>query len=562
MLVRVLETPASFVSLAARETQLNVASQGQPWLRAYRKHSRCPLSAAQVHVSACAYWRHSRCPCAAASTHVIIPGAVAVLVRVPETLRRPRGSRVARARIVCPRSADTPGARRSQQTLQLPLPCSTANDPLLAHVRRHSRCPPLAAKQQTTPFSNRHDSPESFIARQHAPDASAKSPRSRRSSSGSMTCFRTSGGRDPKSGPSPSSPIVGFPFSISRGVDRVLVDGVRHFRAAREGVRWGVLLSRGAPFLGPAVFGKIDTNPFSHTNRATAAPRRSPPTPVSSGHNTPHARCRRHPSPRVSRGAARVSAECARPRAFPARPRAPSVRRLRVVAASSAADRPPRDDAAPSPSASTTAPKPKGGKRDLADAYREVGEILTDPTRLVRAVASGKARGADPQWRRLEMRPVALKKGIKLQVVKYDERQAFTSNHPYPTASNSDASRGRSRGRRGGASSASSSPSSVPARVLRPSTARSPRDRQLARRDPRRNPPAQSHQIRRGARQPHPPTHLQRQGRRIPKRFRIPRRSRVARPRQIPTLGPVRSVPGARRRERRGRLRHQGVPAG
>lgn len=150
------------------------------------------------------------------------------------------------------------------------------------------------------------------------------------------------------------------------------------------------------------------------------------------------------------------------PRAFPARPRAPSVLRLRVVAASSAADRPPRDDAAPSPSASTTAPKPKGGKRDLADAYREVGEILTDPTRLVRAVASGKARGADPQWRRLEMRPVALKKGIKLQVVKYDERQAFTSNHPYPTASNSDASRVRSRGRRGGASSASSSPSSVP----------------------------------------------------------------------------------------------------
>ena len=150
------------------------------------------------------------------------------------------------------------------------------------------------------------------------------------------------------------------------------------------------------------------------------------------------------------------------PRAFPARPRAPSILRLRVVAAASAADRPPRDDAAPSPSASTTAPKPKGGKRDLTDAYREVGEILTDPTRLVRAVASGKARGADPQWRRLEMRPVALKKGIKLQVVKYDERQAFTSNHPYPPASTSDAARGRSRGRRGGASSASSSPSSVP----------------------------------------------------------------------------------------------------
>ena len=54
--------------------------------------------------------------------------------------------------------------------------------------------------------------------------------------------------------------------------------------------------------------------------------------------------------------------------------------------------------------------------------------MLTDPSRLVRAVASGKAKGADPEWRRLEMFPVALKGGVKLQVVKYDERQAFTSN--------------------------------------------------------------------------------------------------------------------------------------
>ena len=88
----------------------------------------------------------------------------------------------------------------------------------------------------------------------------------------------------------------------------------------------------------------------------------------------------------------------------------------------------------------------KGGKRDLQEAYREVREMLTDPSRLVRAVASGKAKGADPEWRRLEMRPVALKGGVKLQVVKYDERQAFTSNHAYAGAATAGP-RGR-RGRR------------------------------------------------------------------------------------------------------------------
>ena len=39
----------------------------------------------------------------------------------------------------------------------------------------------------------------------------------------------------------------------------------------------------------------------------------------------------------------------------------------------------------------------KGGKRDLQEAYREVREMLTDPSRLVRAVASGKAKGPDPE---------------------------------------------------------------------------------------------------------------------------------------------------------------------
>jgi hypothetical protein len=32
--------------------------------------------------------------------------------------------------------------------------------------------------------------------------------------------------------------------------------------------------------------------------------------------------------------------------------------------------------------------------------------------------------GAKPEWKKLEMRPVKLKKGgVKLQVVKYDQRQ-------------------------------------------------------------------------------------------------------------------------------------------
>ena len=100
-----------------------------------------------------------------------------------------------------------------------------------------------------------------------------------------------------------------------------------------------------------------------------------------------------------------------------------------------------------SPGGTEGVSKRKGGKRDLVEAYGDIRAIILDPTRLVRAVASGKAKGAIPKWRRLEMRPVLLKKGgVKLQVVKYDERQAFTSNHAYADAINvSGASGARSR---------------------------------------------------------------------------------------------------------------------
>ena len=54
---------------------------------------------------------------------------------------------------------------------------------------------------------------------------------------------------------------------------------------------------------------------------------------------------------------------------------------------------------------------------------------LLDPDALVRAVASGRQRGEEPRWRRVELRYVDLKAGTRLQVVAYDDTQAHTSNH-------------------------------------------------------------------------------------------------------------------------------------
>ncbi|NHC46914.1 SAM-dependent methyltransferase [Motilibacter aurantiacus] len=64
----------------------------------------------------------------------------------------------------------------------------------------------------------------------------------------------------------------------------------------------------------------------------------------------------------------------------------------------------------------------------LETALSTVRAALLDPVGLRRAVASGRRRGAEPQWRRVELRPVELKAGRRLQVVRYDERQAFTAN--------------------------------------------------------------------------------------------------------------------------------------
>ena len=68
---------------------------------------------------------------------------------------------------------------------------------------------------------------------------------------------------------------------------------------------------------------------------------------------------------------------------------------------------------------------------DLDGALLALRPLLLDPDGLVRAVAAGKRRGATPDWRRVEVRPVDLKAGRHLQVVAYDDRQATTTNQAY-----------------------------------------------------------------------------------------------------------------------------------
>lgn len=69
----------------------------------------------------------------------------------------------------------------------------------------------------------------------------------------------------------------------------------------------------------------------------------------------------------------------------------------------------------------------------LDEALARVSGLVLDEQALVRAVASGRRRGgslAAPRWRRVELRYVDLKAGRHLQVVRYDDTQAHTANHP------------------------------------------------------------------------------------------------------------------------------------
>ena len=64
----------------------------------------------------------------------------------------------------------------------------------------------------------------------------------------------------------------------------------------------------------------------------------------------------------------------------------------------------------------------------------ELRGLLLDTSTLVRAVAAGRRRGVPLDWRRVEMRPVRLKGGVRLQVTAYDQRQAHTANHDSTSA--------------------------------------------------------------------------------------------------------------------------------
>jgi SAM-dependent methyltransferase len=66
-------------------------------------------------------------------------------------------------------------------------------------------------------------------------------------------------------------------------------------------------------------------------------------------------------------------------------------------------------------------------------ALAALRETLLDADGLVRAVASGRRRGAPAPWRRVELRYVDLKAGRRLQVTAYDATQAHTSNHDLGT---------------------------------------------------------------------------------------------------------------------------------
>jgi hypothetical protein len=73
----------------------------------------------------------------------------------------------------------------------------------------------------------------------------------------------------------------------------------------------------------------------------------------------------------------------------------------------------------------------------LLRALSRVRAGILDDQGLVRAVASGRRRGAQPPWRRVELRYVDLKAGRHLQVTAYDDTQAHTSNHPVGDAARS-----------------------------------------------------------------------------------------------------------------------------
>jgi SAM-dependent methyltransferase len=77
----------------------------------------------------------------------------------------------------------------------------------------------------------------------------------------------------------------------------------------------------------------------------------------------------------------------------------------------------------------------------LLRALARMRSHLLDPDTLVRAVGSGRQKGQQPAWKRVELRYVDLKAGRHLQVTTYDDTQAHTANHPVGPAGEPSAAR-------------------------------------------------------------------------------------------------------------------------
>ena len=71
---------------------------------------------------------------------------------------------------------------------------------------------------------------------------------------------------------------------------------------------------------------------------------------------------------------------------------------------------------------------------DLHLALQQVRARVLDSASLVKATAGGRRKGMSPKWRSVELRPVSVAAGERLQVVTLDERQAFTSNFDWNDA--------------------------------------------------------------------------------------------------------------------------------
>jgi SAM-dependent methyltransferase len=71
---------------------------------------------------------------------------------------------------------------------------------------------------------------------------------------------------------------------------------------------------------------------------------------------------------------------------------------------------------------------------DLGDALAALRPLLLDEKTLVRAVAAGRRRAARPRWERVELRPVDLKSGRRLQIVTHGGGAPLTRNEDYGPA--------------------------------------------------------------------------------------------------------------------------------